>query len=255
VRVTVCELPADQSRLPEVWDDLAAHCRAERTELLVLPEMPFWRWLAETKDVDPAAWDDAAVAHGEWEDRFGESGAATVLGARPVVIDGVRHNQAFVWEDGSSRPAHLKYYLPDEDGFWEATWYERGPKRFETTTTAAGPVGFLVCSELWFTEHARAFARDDVAVLANPRATEWSTRERWLIGGRAAAVMGGAFWLSSNRGGLDEHGNRWGGLGWVIDPAGEVLATTSEDEPFATVGIDEFEAERAKVTYPRYVAE
>ena len=29
-------------------------------------------------------------------------------------------NEAFVWESGSYRPSHHKYYLPDEDGFWEA---------------------------------------------------------------------------------------------------------------------------------------
>lgn len=255
MRVTVCELPADQARLAEAWDGLVAHCRDADTDLVLLPEMPFWRWLAETKDVDPAEWDDAAAAHGSWEDRFDETDATTVLGARPVVLDGVRHNQAFVWEGGSSRPAHLKYYLPDEDGFWEATWYERGPKRFEAASTASGPVGFLVCTEVWFTEHARAFARDGVVLLANPRATEWSTRERWLMGGRAAAVMGGAFCLSSNRSGVDASGLRWGGLGWVIDPDGEVLARTSEDEPYATVQIEEFDAERAKVTYPRYVSE
>ena len=51
MRVTVCELPADQTRLPEAWDGLVSHCRAERTEVLLLPEMPFWRWLVLRTDV------------------------------------------------------------------------------------------------------------------------------------------------------------------------------------------------------------
>lgn len=255
MRVTVCELPADQAQLPEAWDRLVAHCRREETDLLVLPEMPFFRWLAFTKDVDASAWDEAAAAHGAWEGRLHEPGAATVLGSRPIVLEGRRHNQAFVWEDGAATAAHLKYYLPDEDGFWEATWYESGPKRFDPVPTGAGPVGFLICTEVWFTEHARAYARDGVTVLATPRATEWDTRDRWLVAGRAAAVMGGAFGLSSNRSGIDEDGLRWGGLGWIVDPNGEVLATTSEDVPYATADVDPFDAERAKVTYPRYVAE
>ncbi len=44
-----------------------------------------------------------------------------------------------------------------------------------------------------------------------------------------------------------------GGFGWIIDPDGMVLATTSEKEPFITVEIDLEKAELAKGTYPRYV--
>jgi N-carbamoylputrescine amidase len=46
-----------------------------------------------------------------------------------------------------------------------------------------------------------------------------------------------------------------GGLGWVIDPEGEVLATTTVDDPFVTVDVDLDVARRAKATYPRYVRE
>jgi N-carbamoylputrescine amidase len=67
--------------------------------------------------------------------------------------------------------------------------------------------------------------------------------------------MSGAFGISSNRSGTDALGMRWGGLGWIIDPDGEVLATTSEDEPVATVTVDLLDAERAKATYPRYILE
>jgi N-carbamoylputrescine amidase len=67
--------------------------------------------------------------------------------------------------------------------------------------------------------------------------------------------MAGAFGLSSNRSGTDATGLRWGGCGWVIGPDGDVIATTSEGSPFATVEIDLLQAERAKQTYPRYVAD
>lgn len=255
MKVTVCELPADMARLAEAWEGLTGHCRSHDTEVLVLPEMPFASWLAGSKEVDEEAWDEAVAAHAVWEDRFAETGARTILGSRPVVIDGHRHNQAFVWEGGVTVPAHLKYYLPDEEGFWEGTWYEPGPKQFELVSSGAGPVGFLVCTEVWFTEHARGYARRGVALIATPRATEWDTRDRWLVGGRAAAIMAGAFGASSNRNGTDAAGQRWGGLGWVVDPSGEVMATTSEETPHVTVAVDPMEILRAKTTYPRYVAE
>ena len=49
-------------------------------------------------------------------------------------------------------------------------------------------------------------------------------------GRRAATVMGGAFCLSSNRSGFSGQMD-WGGLGWIIDPDGNVLATTSDEHP------------------------
>ncbi len=54
-----------------------------------------------------------------------------------------------------------------------------------------------------------------------------TTTEKWIMGGRAAAVMSGAFCLSSNRGGVDARGHAWGGHGWIVEPEqGMVLGTT-----------------------------
>jgi N-carbamoylputrescine amidase len=255
MKVTVCELPADMGELSDGWDRLVTHTRKQETDLLLLPEMPFFTWLAAEKQVDADRWKESVEAHDRWTKRFADLGAAMVLGSRPTLIRGKRLNEAFVWEDGECRGAHQKYYLPDEDGFWEATWYSRGKREFATTETAAGSVGFLICTEVWFTEHAREYSKQDAVVVATPRATEFSSRDKWLAGGRAAAVMSGAFSLSSNRSGTDATGLRWGGLGWVIDPDGQVLATTSEGSPCATVEIDTLDSVRAKATYPRYVAD
>lgn len=255
MNLTVCELPHDPDRRQEAWEGLVEHCRAARSDVVLLPEMPFSVWLAATKEVDEARWAESVSTHEAWLQQLEELTAAVVLGSRPVIFEGRRHNEAFVWESGEYRPSHHKYYLPDEEGFWEATWYDRGTGSFPALETVPGKVGILVCTEIWFTEHARSLGRDGVTILANPRATEWSSRHKWLAGGRAAAVMAGAFCLSSNRSGTDARGMRWGGLGWIIDPDGEVLVTTSETEPYVTVPVDLFDAERAKVTYPRYVEE
>jgi N-carbamoylputrescine amidase len=76
------------------------------------------------------------------------------------------------------------------------------------------------------------------------------------MGGRAAAVMSGAFCLSSNRGGVDARGHAWGGHGWIIEPdQGTVLGTSSTERPFLTLEIDLSAAKQAKRRYPRYVSE
>jgi N-carbamoylputrescine amidase len=79
------------------------------------------------------------------------------------------------------------------------------------------------------------------------------SNEKWLIAGRAAAIVGGVFSLSSNRCGLGREGVEFGGVGWVIDPEGTVLGVTSPSEPYLTIDIDLEKAVRAKTTYPRSV--
>ncbi|OFW66527.1 MAG: hypothetical protein A2Z12_01890 [Actinobacteria bacterium RBG_16_68_21] len=253
MRITVCELPDPPSGFEEAWAGLVAHLVGERSELVLLPEMPFHTWLARTPDPADTAWQAAMADHDAFQARFPELGGAVVLGSRPTVAGGSRRNEAFVWADGVYRAIHHKYYLPDEEGWWEASWYDRGDKTFVAALSPAGPVGMLVCTEVWFTQHAREYSRQGAALIATPRASEWTSREAWLAGGRAAAVMAGAFSLSSNRSGRDAAGTRWGGLGWVVDPDGDVLATTSEDSPFVTVEVDLADAAAAKSTYPRYV--
>jgi N-carbamoylputrescine amidase len=219
--------------------------------------MPFSRWLAASPDVDQSVWLSAVSEHCSWRKAVSDLGPAIVIATQPVVRDGRNHNEGYVWsEDGGYLPGHLKYYLPDEAGFWEAQWYERGPKEFAAIAVDGVRIGFLICTEMWFTEHARAYATQGVQILAAPRATGLASADKWVAGGRAAAIMAGAFCLSSNRGGTDATGFEWGGHGWIIEPEeGDVLAMTTPREPFVTVNIDLEVARKAKSTYPRYVEE
>ena len=48
----------------------------------------------------------------------------------------------------------------------------------------------------------------------------------------------------------------FGGTGWIIEPeAGDIMGLTSEESPILTIDIDLSAAEKAKQTYPRYVAD
>jgi N-carbamoylputrescine amidase len=256
MKVTVCELPDSTAALEAAWSGLIEHLASEQSDLLLLPEMPFHPWLAGTREVDPGAWLEAVAAHDQWLERLPELGVATVLGSRPVVVENRRYNEGFVWEAATGyRAAHLKYYLPDEEGFWEATWYERGDGTFEAAKAGGISVGFQICTDLWFTERSRALGKQGVHLIAIPRATPRSTLQKWVVGGRVAAVVSGTYCLSSNRiTPVDAEGEP-GSLGWIVDPEGEVLAVTPPDRPFVTVPVDRAVAETAKETYPRYVRE
>ncbi len=126
----------------------------------------------------------------------------------------------------------------------------------ETIAFGEAVYGFLICTEIWFTRHARDYGRHGAHIIVCPRVTPASSTDTWIAGGRTTAVVSGAFCLSSNLAGPNIPGSDFGGTGWVIEPeAGAVLGTTSASEPFLTMDIDIGWAEAAKSTYPRYVAD
>lgn len=256
MRITVCELPGDAEALEDAWDGLTEHVTDVGSDLVLLPEMPFHRWLPGGREPSASAWREAVEAHRRWGERLPEVAPAAVAATRPAVRGGRRLNEGFVWTpDAGARTVHAKRHLPDEPGFWEATWYEPGPAEFSSVPCAGARIGFLICTELWFPGHGRGYAREGAHLLLSPRATPAYSAGKWLAAGRTASVVAGAFGLSSNRSGepAGEAGFEWAGRGWIVDPDGEVLGVTSADEPWLTREIDPAAAEAAKETYPRYV--
>lgn len=257
MKVTVCELRNDRDGLEQDWRSLVGHVKSEKSDLVLLPEMPFYKWVAGTPKVDPGIWQQAVIAHDRWIARLSDLAPAMVVGTRPVIRDGKNHNEGFIRESESGcKPSHVKYYLPDEKGFWEASWYERGKRDFKAVNCKGVHLAFLICTELWFFEHAREYFKQGIHLLVCPRVTPKSSVDKWIAGGRAAAVVSGAFCLSSNLSGPNIESSDFGGTGWVIEPEeGNVLGVTSPEEPFLTVEIDLETAEKAKLTYPRYVSD
>lgn len=256
MRVTVCELRHEDNGFDQEWDALVEHVNQKDSDLVLLPEMIFCPWFAKERSFDPAVWRSALDAHDAWMERLNEFTAADVLGSRPVEVGGKRYNEAFVWDaQNGCRPAHTKVYLPDEELFWEASWYEPGKTGFESIACGRARIGFAVCTDIWFFQRSRHYAKQGVHLIAHPRATMRVNLDKWLVAGRAAAVVAGAYCLSSNHVNSEGVAPGCGGMGYVVDPEGEVLGKTSEQAPFLTMDIDLGLADMAKSTYPRYVKE
>lgn len=252
MRVTVCETPHEPRAAERRWDALCAHVRAQRTQLLVLPEFAFLDPVWDSPDFDPATWAEQEHAARRWLQRLPELGCAHVIGAVPVSVAGRTFNQGFLWsaDGGGVTPLRRKHHLPNEAGGWEARWFQRGDDRFPVFN--AGPLrfGLNICTELWALETCGPYAAAGAHAVVTPRATASATTERWLALARTVSVRAGAFGISSNRWHAD---GSCGGVGWIIDPEGEVLARTSEDHPFATAELDLAASAEAQGRYPRYV--
>jgi N-carbamoylputrescine amidase len=258
MRVTVCELPDLPEAFEEAWHGLVSHAREARSELVLLPELPFAPWFGTRREFDGATWRDVVARHADWESRLAELAPAGVLSTRAIDRAEGRFNEAVAWDAAAGlRGVHRKRYLPDEPGFWEASWYRRGSAPPPVVSCGAASVSFQICTELWFLDVARGLGKRGVHLLAAPRATPASSADKWIAGGRVAAVVSGAFCLSSNRAGRSaaDADLVFAGRGWIVGPEGDVLALTSPGEPFVTRDVDLAEAERAKKTYPRYVAD
>lgn len=253
MRIGVCEAPAELMVGSDAWTTLGDRVRAKGPDVFVLNEMPFGRWIATSSTPDPAVLEASQRAHRDGLARLADLGTRFVLASQAVMEDGRSVNQAFVWSGERGAVAvHTKQFFPNEKGFFEAEWWERGRLRFEVGDVEHLKVGFLLCTDVMFLEWARHYGRRGANLIAVPRATPMYSVERWRTVVRAAAILSGCYVASSNRNGTQD-GVEFGGHGWIFHPSGDLLAETTPNEPVAVAEVDPAAAERAQQEYPCYV--
>jgi N-carbamoylputrescine amidase len=251
MKITICQMPDDKEGFAREWERLSRHAERNSSDVVLLPEMPFFRWFCAAPKYEPSVWEEAVEEHRRWMSRLPDLGAPFVLGSRPVDRGGKRMNEGFVWsKTRGTKGVHRKRYLPNEPGYYEAAWYDRGDTGFSPFDVGKWKAGFMICSDMWSMANARSYGKRGVGLIAVPRATGRHSLDKWVAGGKVAAVVAGAYCASSNRTG-DRGEAHFGGRGWVIDPDGTVTGLTSKGRPFVTVEIDRRKAEKAKSTYPR----
>lgn len=257
MKVTVSELSNDPSQFEKDWENLVAHCKANKSDFILLPEMPFYPWIANQTASDYSKKLAAVQAHEKWLRRIEELGDAIVAYSKPVLNGDQFYNTAYIWsKEKDHQKVRSKYLFPEEEGFYEATWFSRETGNFEVFEIGGIRIGFLLCTELWFTQYARAYGLAEVDFILCPRATGKSSIPQWLRCGQTISVIGGCYCLSSNRSGIGENNFNWGGTGWISQPMdGKLLGKTSKENPFVTVDIDLTQSRIAKKEYPIYVKE
>ncbi len=254
LKLTVCELPTNLSPDHTAWADFARRIEHTQADLALLNEMPFGAWIAREPRFDADLAAASIEAHESALPALRQLPAA-VIGSRPIRGRIKLCNEAFLLADGVYRPIHHKHYFPQEEGFFEETWFAPQRPGFDVTEYRGLRIGVLLCTELMFTEWARHYRRQGAHVIVSPRASGNSMR-RWDVAARMAAIVSGCYVLSSNRVSHGANsGQHFGGHGFAYSPTGELLNETSEATPLLSVNIDVSLVAEAQRSYPCNVRE
>ena len=236
------------------WRGCADAVRRLAPDILITNEMPFGAWLPKTLPYNPTRAEAWADLHAQSLPALGEL-APAVISSRPVVHRGRLANEAFVLENGVYRILHHKHLFPAEEGWQEDGWFAPEIPGFDTHVIAGLTVGVLLCTELMFPERARALGRQGAHLLGVPRASGRGMAY-WQTAGAMAAIVSGAYVMSSNRvGSADGESPIFGGGGFAFDPCANALGDTGPDRPALLLSIDPDAADAAKAEYPVYVRE
>ncbi|WP_432839621.1 carbon-nitrogen hydrolase family protein [Dactylosporangium sp. CA-092794] len=158
--------------------------------------------------------------------------------------DGVRFNSVVCVGGGRVLGNHRKVHQPLQ----EHASYESGDS-FAAFDTPVGRLGLLICYDKAFPESARSLALDGAQIIvcvsawpgSRTNAPEDLAEDRWTrrfdLFDRARALENQVVWLSANQSG------RFGSLRFVcsakvVDPGGDVLATTGVAPGMAVADVD-----------------
>jgi len=253
MRVGFVEWPDGLVPTGKAWDAIRADIEQARPELLITNELPFGPWLAADARFERDAAGRSIDLHAAGLAALAALGLPAVLSSRPVWAEDRLANEAFVLAGGKLRPLHGKHFFPVEAGWHETTWFRADPGGFGTGRAGDATLGALLCTELMFNEYARAYGKAGAEIIAVPRATG-DDHAQWATACAMAAIVSGAYVISSNRVGQAGQGPVFGGRGMAFGPDGSPLARTSAAEPLVLVEVDLGAARQRKAEYPCYVA-
>lgn len=252
MKVGFVEWPEGLQPFGSVWDTIRRQVDADRPDLLITNEMPFGDWLASAPDFDRERAKRSVELHEKAVTAIAQLGIAAVLSSRPAWSDERLVNEAFVLTNGQTTILHQKRYFPAEDGWHETEWFVASTNDFTPQPINGLMTGILLCTELMFNEHARAYGKAKVDVIAVPRATGTS-HQMWRTAGAMASIVSGSYVITSNRVSRSADSPNFGGHGMAFSPDGTLLAETNAEATYKTIELDLDWSRRQKASYPCYV--
>jgi predicted amidohydrolase len=237
----------------EAWSRVTAGLTGSENDVLVTNEMPFGHWHPTRPmfSVDRAR--EWADLHERGLDALSKLPVRAVISSRPIVSGERLVNEAFAIVDGRYEFLHQKHFFPAENGWQEQAWFETEKEGFDVVDVAGISVGVLLCTEVMFPEKARWLGKLGADVIAVPRATGTDHR-MWRTATSMAAIVSGAYVVSSNRVGQHDRASpKFGGGGIIVDADGQEAAMTNRNQPLVSIEIVKAMSAAAKSRYPVYV--
>lgn len=252
-KITFVEWPDGLKAEGEPWEAIKQLVSATKADILVTNEMPFggWRPVGAEYDLDEAR--EWVAEHDRYLDAIKSLDVPAIISSRPIIFGDRLVNEAFAIENDNFQTLHHKHYFPSEDGWHEASWFDTDLQGFDVKQVSGINVGALLCTEAMFTEKARHYGREGADLIVVPRASGVNVTT-WHAACSMAAVVSGAYVISSNRAGSSA-GNipQFGGQGLAYAPGGELLCNTSSDNPMKVIEMDINISKNAKKDYPCYL--
>lgn len=254
LKIAFVEWPEGLSAQDPAWGRLRDSVRAARPDILATNELPFGPWIAEGAVFSEDEAQRSIRAHENGLEALIDLGLPAVISSRPVWNGKRLANEAFLLENGATRPLHRKQYFPNEPGWFESEWYAGDDSGFGVADVLGIKVGVLLCTEAMFNEHARAYGKQKASLIVIPRASGVNI-ESWKIAAAMASLVSGAYVVSSNRAGRSKGGTQFGGGAFAYAPQGRLLSVTSAANPLEIVELNPEESRNAQADYPCYVPE
>lgn len=254
MRVGFVEWPEALEPFSPEWDELSGQVLNAKLDMLVTNELPFGRWVADHRPFGRTEAQACVDVHARGLDALKKLKVPAIISSRPVWSADRLINQAIAIEKGQEREIHTKQYIPEEPGFYEASWFTPGKEFFKPADVTGLRLGVMLCTDAMFNEHARNYGRSGTALIAILRAAGTST-ENWLTAGRMAALVSGNYVVSSNRYGRSVGGTEFGATGFAFSPSGTLLASTDSENRLLVVDVDPAISKRQQREYPCYLTE
>lgn len=258
VKIAVAQINpilGDLTKNLSLHEQVVEQVRAESVHLIIFPELSLTGYFV--KDLVPSL---ALSTENPYLDRLKQLSRdiSIVVGLVEESPDYRFYNAALLLEGGKVRHVHRKIYLPTYGMFDERRYFASG-SRLQATESACGPLGLLICEDLWHPSAPYLLSLEGMDILIGLSSSPGrglGGEERlqsvkvWESLNYTYAYLFSCFVIFANRVGYEDGVHFWGGSE-ILSPEGTLLAKARyHQEDLIIAELERSELRRERATSP-----